>query len=432
MVVTGWIRGTLVMFGLLLTAVQLLTAQQSDAAAHSAAPTHAPRVLEVYFDASTLAVTADTRVFLYETLVQQLRAIAPDASLVEPVRSNGNLFKGEFPAVPATETERTTSARAANADSWLLVTLSGTMDATRISYTFSDLLFPARSVSGSYRTVIDSRLRNLAGPFWAALLDQLRGRLSPRSLLVDVRFLGPDGTRVVDESNKARSVIIRSGQGILKVSAPGTYRFSVHRSGYYPSQVSIRVEQQETTVSLPMDRKSPLLFDFTLEDLSFPKLRVNYQVLPEWLYLSAGVQTYLAGLTPLGSNSSSGPSLFSSSGVSNVVLGAGTYLSSPDGVWNTFRFYVNVLGFLRLDTTPTYIGIDPILPYGGQLELGAEILPQSKVRGLFAVISRVYVATDNALAAAYAGNRGNDIFFHFIDGYVIEFPTMYLGVRFQP
>jgi len=434
--VTGRIKAISLMFGALLAAVQLLSAQQTAAtepsAGPSAPPSEAPRVLEVYFDASALSVSVDTRVFLYETLIQQLRAVAPDASLIEPVRSSGNLFKGEFPPVPATESERSSSARAANADSWLAVTLSGTPDATRVSYSFADLLFPGKSISDSYTASIDARMRNLSGPFWAAVLDQLRGRLDPRSLLVTVRFLGPDGTLVVDESNRARSVLIRSGQGILSVSAPGTYRFSVHRSGYYPSELSLRVEQKEVTVSLPMDRKSPFSFDFTLEDMSFPKLRVNYQVVPEWLYLSAGVQTYLAGITPLGSSSGSGPSLFSSSGVSNVALGAGTYLSAPDGVWNTFRFYVNLLGFLRVDTTTAYTGIDPIVPYGAQLELGAEILPQSKVRGLFAVISRLYVATDSLLAAAYAGNRGGNSFFHFIDGYVIEFPTMYVGVRVQP
>ncbi len=81
---------------------------------------------------------------------------------------------------------------------------------------------------------------------------------------------------------------------------------------------------------------------------------------------------------------------------------------------------------------PGYWGIDPLTPWGAQAELGFELLPESRLRGIIAFNPRLYRAPDTPLATSNIYDTKQFWLFTFLDGYILQIPNLYVGVRFQP
>ncbi|HUX12084.1 MAG TPA: hypothetical protein VMW87_03600, partial [Spirochaetia bacterium] len=222
------------------------------------------------------------------------------------------------------------------------------------------------------------------------------------------------------------------------VPAPGTYRFRATLPGYYPAETGLTIDQSAATIALDLRRKSRLSYDFTLTQMSFPGIADDYQILPETLFARVSFETYLIGAIPFGSTGSdydqngSNRPFFISLGSSSFGLSAGTYLTGQHGFWGLFRPFVAAGFFLRVVTIPGYWGIDPLIPWGAQAELGLEVLPESRLRGIIAFTPRLYRAADTALAASNIYDPNQFWLFSFLDGYILQIPNLYVGVRFQP
>ncbi|WP_455382101.1 hypothetical protein, partial [Salinispira pacifica] len=246
----------------------------------------------------------------------------------------------------------------------------------------------------------------------------------------------PEGGRSPAAGQPAGSGTIRSAT--VQLPAPGAYRFRASLPGYYPAEAGVTVDQDPVTVPLSLHRKSSFMFDFTLTDLSFPALSAAYQILPESLYARVTFETYLLGIIPLGSTGSdydrngNNRPFFLSLGSSQLLLSVGTYLFPQHGFWGVFRPYINAGAFVRLVSMPGYWGIDPQIPWGAEVDVGFELLPESPLRGIIAFSPRLYRAPDTALAASGLFDTGQFWRFKLLDGYILQIPTMYFGVRYQP
>ncbi len=403
-----------------------------------------PRVLVLYFGIHDKGFPSTIRFLAYESLAQELRLVLPDVVIIEPARSGGSMTDAQFPPPPETAAARNKAARDLGGDAYLLIEVSGDVPNVDVRYEFSDLLVPARSTSGSYKKVLDSRFRNLNSLFWIVPANVIKDRLKPREQLVDVTFTGLPGTVIAQPGTKGREVTLGAGPGspesdaTVRVAAPGAYRFRASLPGYYPSDAGVTVDQNPVTVPIDLRKKSLFTFDFTLTDLSFPALSASYQILPETLFVRATFETYLLSIIPFGStgsdydrNNSNRP-FFLSLGSSMLKAAVGTYLAPQHGFWGVFRPYVMLGPFVRLVSMKGYWGIDPLIPAGAQLDLGFELLPESKLRGIIAFSPRIYLAPDTALAASGLYDPKQFWRFKFLDGFILQIPTMYVGVRFQP
>ncbi len=416
----------LLVFGVVI--IGAVTAQPQTPAASQ------PRKLALFFDPSALNAEAQAKILLYQSLLQEVRRVAPKAEIIEFARQHGNALDGKFPTIPGNSQSRSNRALAESADSWLSVSLSGTPASLTVAYEFSDLLVAGGAVSASYRTALDSRYRNLSGGLWTRLDSVLKERLKAREVTVNITFVGKPGTFIRERNHPEMQFQMSGNSADLTVPAPGAYQFTVERPGSYPKEIPVRVSQSPVTVPADLQQKSPFSFDFSLTDFSFPAIWTDYQIIPESLYAQLGIETYLVGMVPLSfnNNNNGGPSLFASSGVTYVSLGLGTYLTGSTGVWKgTFRPFLTASGVLRVVTTSQYFGIDPILPGGGELVVGTEILPEYRIRGLFALVSRVFFSSDAVLAASQV-SQDSAWKFHVLSWGIIEFPAIFVGVRFQP
>lgn len=410
-----------------------------------------PRVLAVYFAVPADGFPPTVRFLAYESLVQELRALLPDVVILEPARNNVDLVEPQFPATPSTDPERSRMSRDMGADAYLSVDLSGDVPSVNVSFEFVDLLAGDRSASGSYTKRVDPRFRNMNALFWIPVSDAMKDKLKPREQLVDVTFEGRQGTTIEQEGGSRREVKLAAGgsqtgsadggataTASVRLSAPGAYRFRASLPGYYPAVTGITVDQDPLRVPFRLQKKMPWMFDLTLTDLSFPAFSAVYQILPETLFVRATFETYLVSLIPLGStgsdydrNGSNRPFVLSL-GSSSLTLSVGTYLLPQHGLWGTFRPYVSAGAFVRLVSMSGYWGIDPTIPWGAEAEVGLELFPESRLRAIIALCPRLYVAPDTALAASNIYDTKQFWRFKFFDGFILQIPIMYFGVRVQP
>ena len=156
--------------------------------------------------------------------------------------------------------------------------------------------------------------------------------------------------------------------GTLKesVRTPATYELKTTGPGQLQLQTSIYLED-DREVTLPQIALARWSVDAGLYGISFPQVEGSFFMVPGWLYVRAGLMTYLGGLA------FSEEEMFWSRPLSTLSLRLGTYAFLPQESW--FRPYVGGGVFLRVahpfGSPPVYI--DQTAPWGFQLTLGIEV-----------------------------------------------------------
>ncbi len=263
-------------------------------------------------------------------------------------------------------------AEESGADCWMLVEISGTEEGPVFRVRSRDVL------TGS--TVIDTTVRRVAGEAisvmslpnerWGELSVLLTGAFPPRdaanlpvrdpgSALLTVRALPgtvltfTGGTRATVGPDGAAEVTLPTSAAYqLRATHPGSA--SLLRSLFIQSDRELAIEQK------PASRFAVDAY----AQICWPGLAVSYFPVPEWVFVRAGLTTYLVGLVLRPDE------IFSSDPLTNFDILGGVYLSPA---YAAVRAYVGVGGFLRFVHAPGWpIRLEPLAPAGVQAALGLE------------------------------------------------------------
>jgi hypothetical protein len=155
------------------------------------------------------------------------------------------------------------------------------------------------------------------------------------------------------------------------VRSPATYVLSATHAGSLPLETTIYLED-DREVTLPQTPLARWSIDAGLYGMSFPQLEASFFLVPGWLYVRAGLMTYLGGLA------FTMDEIFWSAGVTTLAVRVGTYALLPQESW--FRLYTGVGALLRVMHTSAYFGLEPLAPLAVQLTLGVEVSPWPRSR----------------------------------------------------
>jgi hypothetical protein len=149
----------------------------------------------------------------------------------------------------------------------------------------------------------------------------------------------------------------------------------------------------------------------------------SYFLVPGWLYVRAGLMTYLAGLA------FTNDEVFWSSPLTTLSARVGTYAFFPQESW--FRTYIGAGALLRIahpfGSPPIYI--DQAAPWAIQLTIGIEVSPWPRSRFFFEWLPTEYLSRYPDLLAASIPLAGDN--FKFLPYAVVDVGGFRLGWRWM-
>jgi hypothetical protein len=294
------------------------------------------------------------------------------------------------------------------ADCWLVVTVGGGRKSPVLSLFSYDLLLKKQAISGKVQLDDAFEFPDPAAAAWEAVVDLVRTAYPPLDTdqpvkqtaagrpalwtkdLAVLTLRAEPGTVIAGLDGEPRTV---GDDGVLieSVRSPATYVLSAAHAGSLPLETTIYLED-DREVTLPQDRLARWSIDAGFYGLSFPQVEASFFMVPGWLYLRAGIMTYLGGLA-FGSDN-----LFWSENLSTFDLRVGTYLFFSQESW--FRPYVGAGALLRIAHDPAFFGIEPVAPAALQVTVGFEVSPWPRSRFFLEWLPTEYLTRDPDLFAA--------------------------------
>ena len=347
--------------------------------ANPAAAEKAPRRLIVSVEAKGGDAYTPTELLqLSRSLMAAIQTSGTDILLVD---WGPDPFPVDDPDAVGDEVKRT-------ADCWLVVTVGGGRRSPALSLASYDALLKKQTISGKVPLDAAFDFPDLPVAPWAAVVDLVRTAYPPldtdqpvkltaagrpalwtNDLAVLTLHAAP-GTVVEGFDGEPRTV---GEDGVLResVRSPATYLLSATHAGSLPLETAIYLEA-DREVTLPQQSLSRWSLDAGLYGMSFPQVEASYFLVPGWLYLRAGLMSYLAGLA------FSQDQVFWSANLSTLSVRLGTYAFFPPESW--FRPYVGAGALLRIAHDPAIFGVDPVAPAALQITLGFEVSPWPRSR----------------------------------------------------
>lgn len=310
-------------------------------------------------------------------------------------------FPSEKPESIVDEVKRT-------ADCWLTVTLTGGRRNPALGLKSYDLLQKQYVIEGRLQLDDAFEFPDPPAETWQKLVAMVADAYPPldseqpakaaspgrpavwtKDLAVLTLHAAP-GTVVEGLDGAARTV---GGDGVLveSVRSPATYLLSATHPGKLPLETTIYLED-DRDVTLAQHALARWSVDAGLYGMSFPQLEAAYFLVPGWLYVRAGLMSYLAGLafTP--------DEVFWSRALTTLVAGAGTYAFFPQESW--FRAYAGAGLLLRIAHDTSFFGIEPVAPVAVQVILGLEVSPWPRSRFFLEWLPTEYLTREPDLFAA--------------------------------
>jgi hypothetical protein len=336
-------------------------------------------------------LTEGDALMISRSLLARLQAASSEYILIERPVS----------AVKASESDLSVEAGKEGADGWVSVTLSGSWSSMGISVRAFDLPTHRTLVDQSF-TRADFALGYFPNEPWSdivrAVAPQYRSALSAAA--------GSVGSPVALLTIKARPGTRVTGLGApaLEIGADGTasrslpasreYLLQAEAPGYYRSTSRIFL-LADREVTLHQERSAGWSLEASLQDLGYPRVDVTWFPASSNLYLRLGLMTYLVGL------SFNSEQAFSSAPLTNVEAQMGVYLN-PAG--SLFRFSAGIGCLLRVATIPgTYVGLDPLSPWGVRATFGVEVSPDPRSRFFLELTPTAYMTASPDVFAQLLG-----------------------------
>jgi hypothetical protein len=321
------------------------------------------------------------------------------------------------------------------------VTMSGGRKSPTLVIRSYDMLLKREAISEKLQLDAAFDLPDPPVATWKKLVDMVAGAYPPldtdqplKTAAADRPALWTKGTATLTLHAVPGTVI--SGldgdprtvgeDGTLKetVRSPATYLLTATHPGQLPLETAVYLED-DREVTLPQHSPARWSFDAGLYGMSFPQVEGSLFIVPGWLYVRAGLMTYLGGLA------FNDEQMFWSSPLTTLSVRVGTYAFFPQESW--FRTYVGAGAFLRvahpLGNPAVYI--DQAASWGIQLTLGIEASPwpQTRSRFFFEWLPTEYITPYPDLFLASMSRVGDG--FTILPFAVIDFTGFRVGWRWM-
>ncbi len=285
--------------------------------------------------------------------------------------------------------ERAQAAREQAARGWLLVELSERSSAPAARVVAYDML--------SQKIVADRSFPLTRGH---SLMEAPRENWEEVASLAAATFPDPAGNKV--EVQKAATARLRlravphtrvtglpggaldtgdRGVAAVELPIPSSYTLRATAAGYQPStQTVFLLEEREVTITQRPGARWRL--DLSFQDAAFPGLDAAFFLVPDWLFVQAGLTTFQIGLAV------NPDQVFFSYPLLDARLLAGSYLGPED--WG-MRPYIAAGAFLRvIYPAGQSLQIDLTAPFGAQVSLGADFTLSPMSRFFLEYLPMVY------------------------------------------
>jgi hypothetical protein len=307
-------------------------------------------------------------VLLRESLMASLSARQEYLSVVEWPEAD----------FPETDRERTFAAFDLGCDSWLAVTVTGSVEEAAYQALAFDLV--ARKYPVEYEMSLSQplRTRDLQQRFWAEMTEELSLSMSVPESGTEITFVGEPGTVIVGAGD-TEIALGETGRTTVVLPNPNVYRFRATRINYDPLTETLVVGDDPQTVVLDQQPAPRHIVDLGLSTLNFPTASYGYYLLPNYIFAKIGVTSYVAGFYLL-SETGEERRLFVSEPLTEIHLQAGSYFTPAD---RDVRGYAGAIGGMRIIHSVFFLGLEPIAPFYAGPFVGFEFEPLTNILGFF-------------------------------------------------
>ncbi|MFP4300590.1 MAG: hypothetical protein ACOC47_01965 [Alkalispirochaetaceae bacterium] len=259
-------------------------------------------------------------------------------------------------------------------DLFLLITLGARTEEDGHSVTLSLYDVRAAELLGSLESTvsIDRLGRYLRSSSWEDAVAELAPFIEAYRPFTEVVILTEPGARLTwGDSGGAEAS--EAGRATVPLRNMRSYRITAELDGYRTDSTTVFVERERMEVDLDLLRYPRWMVELSFAGLSFPRIGGGRFLRETSLYLYGEFTTRSIGFTPFiqmnRQEDEEDPRLFSSYPVSEVALGADLYLRNRNSLLRP-SVGVQLLGrFLHAG----YIsGLDPVLPVGAAVRIGAQ------------------------------------------------------------
>jgi len=363
----------------------------------------------------------EEQLLLYESLLVRLGSASRRVAIKEyPPR-----------APTASDAQRTALARTLGADSWLRVSLAGNWRSVVLRAGSYDLIGQATAFSFELRKPMRRGAVDLERDFWdevtAAVAEYYSEAAANRTVPGEVVFKARPGTRILGAGPEALRAD-SDGVARAEVQVPVTLSVRATRPGFFPVEGKYFLSRAQNTVPLDMNRGARFAFDVYLNNLIFPGFQFSYFLIPGLLYARTGFTTNIVGLLFSDSGSEGESGLLISRPLNQLDLGLGVYLNDED---RDLRAYAGLGAFARLLTTLSYLGLEPIAPWGLQASLGIEYSRHPRRRFYLELAPMLLFTSRPDLVFASFAPDYSLVGYTFLPWGVFEFLNLRLGFRWE-
>jgi len=329
--------------------------------------------------------TADELTLISRSLLLVLQETRADLILVDPAR--------QWPG--GSDDELSALAGESWADCWMQVELSGSRTDAILRVRSFDMLDGTMLFEKTVpRRGGEFSALDLVGERWEDISAFLAGNYPPRAsagisrkypgtLKLSIQALA--GTAVIlSGAGKAKAKVGTNGAAQIDLPAPGVYELRATHWGSLPLKRRLFIRGDRSLI-LEQEPAPRMTLDASAL-MAWPGVAVSWAPVPGWLFVRAGLTTYLVGLVLRED------AIFSSDPLTNLDLLAGLYLCPADGA---LRPYLGIGGFLRFVHASGWpIHLDPLAPLGLQAIIGAEIPLAGPARFFLEYEPMLYVTTE--------------------------------------
>jgi hypothetical protein len=332
---------------------------------------------------------------------------------------------------PSSIEDRNKAARAAGADCWLSMRISGLRGSPSIRVVAFDLLYNITSLDFTASRPEGFSMLELFRERWEDVVPPVVKKYPP--LVSHAYSRGPlgevtltiravPGTTITGLMPQALTVGADGTASVTLVS-PAPYSFRAAARGYIPSQTSIYLDGQ-TELTVQQAQSPWLRLDATFSDGFFPGVSANFSIPSFPAFARLGLTTFRAGLAINQDQALAGIPL------SQLFLLLGLYLSPED---RATRFYVGAGPLLRFSIPDGgSLTVDTLLPFGVQLVVGAEFPLAGKLRAFVEYTPTGYATPEPALFVySFGSDGGTNQYINFPPVWALNLFEMRVGVRWS-
>jgi hypothetical protein len=399
----------------------LLLSAQGICADSQAPDQAAPRRILVSIESGWLAGYADDQMAILQRSF--LTALSEPDGGPSPV---AYALKG----FPSSTQARNKAARAAGADCWLWVKISGLKSAPTIHVQSFDLIYDTATLDFSVSRSEPFSIMDISREKWGDIVplvvkeypelgQKVYSRGPPPAVTLTLRAL--PGTVITGLSPKPLAVGL-DGATTIDLPSPAPYALRATLDGYMPSRMAFYLDGQ-TELKVEQVASPWLYVDAAFLDGAYPGISATYA--PSFFpgFVRLGFTTFRIGLAV------NKDSLWSSLPLSQITALLGVFFNAED---SAARFYIGAGPLLRLSLPAGgAFTVDQLLPWGVQFVAGAQFPLPGNLRAFVELAPTVYATPDSLLFQDSFGSDNGSFPYIIFPGGAINPVELRFGLRWM-